>query len=245
MKKAVVLLLFCCIHFIAIGQFASSKFEFGINGGLFVYQGDLTSSRLGSYKTLKPGLNVFVNKIISPLLSLRTNVTFGKLQGNDAKYATPEYRQQRSFNFTSPVFEISELLVADLLKNNLARQSSGLSPYIFTGLGFSFLNIHRDWSRFNAEYFSSESTTLSGLVADQQHKLPKLIPAIPIGAGVRYQLSSKISLNVETSYRVMSTDYLDGFSKAANDKRKDSYQTHSIGLIYHPQKNTSLKCPTF
>jgi hypothetical protein len=245
MKKANAFLLFYFVYLAAIGQSISSKFELGITAGVFVYQGDLTPSRLGSYKTLKPELNIFVNRILSPLFSLRTNLGFGKLKGDDAKYLTPEYRQQRNFNFISPVFEISELLVADLLKNNMSRQFSGLSPYLFTGFGLSVLNIRRDWSRFNAEYFSSESTTLSGLAADQQQALPKLILALPVGIGIRYPISSKISLNAETSYRVTFTDYLDGFSKAANDKRRDSYQTHSVGVIYQFKKNSSLKCPTF
>ena len=98
-----------------------SKYEIGINAGTLVYQGDLTPSRLGSYRTLKPDLNVYVNKLISPTFSLRTNFSFGKLKGDDSQYLIPEYRQQRNFLFKSSVFEVSELVVADLLKNNLTR----------------------------------------------------------------------------------------------------------------------------
>ena len=226
-------------------QTAFSKFEIGINAGTFIYQGDLTPSRLGAYRTLKPDLTIFVNKLINPTFSLRTSLSFGKLKGDDSKYSIPEYRQQRNFLFKSPVFEVSELIVADLLKNNLTRQYPRLSPYVFAGIGFSFLNINRDWTRFNAEYFSAETSTIQGLAADQQHSPPKLIPVIPLGAGVRYPVSKKISITAETSYRFTFTDYLDGFSKAANDSRKDSYQGHSIGLIYQFGKPSSLKCPSF
>jgi hypothetical protein len=226
-------------------QLDISKYEIGINAGTFIYQGDLTPSRLGSYRTLKPDLNIYVNKLINPRFSLRTSLSFGKLKGDDSKYSIPEYRQQRNFLFKSSVFEISQLIVADLLKNNMTRQLSGFSPYVFAGIGFSFLNIKRDWSRFNAEYFSTETSTIQGLAADQQHSPPKLIPVIPLGAGVRYPLSKKISITAETSYRFTFTDYLDGFSKAANDSRKDSYQSHLIGLIYQFGKPSSLKCPTF
>ena len=244
--KSFLSLFICSNYLILKAQPDLLKFEVGINAGAFIYQGDLTPSRLGSYRTLKPGLGIFVNRIISPIFSLRTNFEFGKLKGNDGKYSSPEYRQQRNFNFTSPVFEVSELLTADLLRNNLIRQSSRLSPYLFAGIGFSFLNIKRDWSRFNVEYFSSESSTLSGLAADQQHSLPKLIPVLPVGVGIRYPISSKISVNAETSYRFTFTDYLDGFSKAADDLKKDSYQTHTIGVTYQfIRKNSSLKCPVF
>jgi hypothetical protein len=226
-------------------QIDFSKFEIGVNAGVFVYQGDLTPSRVGSYRTLKPGLSIYINKLITPTFSIRTNLSFGKLKGDDSKYPVPEYRQQRNFLFKSPVFEISELIVADLLKNNLTRQYSRISPYVFAGIGFSFLNLKRDWSRFNAEYFSAETSTLAGLEADQQHSVPILIPVIPLGAGIRYPLSKKISITAETSYRFMFTDYLDGFSKSANASRKDSYHSHDVGLIYQFGKSSSLKCPTF
>jgi hypothetical protein len=245
MTKGVLLSLYFCIHLCATAQPYLSKFELGINAGALVYQGDLTPSQLGSYKTLKPELNFFLNRIVSPLFSLRTNVVIGGLRGDDAKYLEPAYRQQRNLNFKSPAFEVSELLVADIFSNNLSRQSSVFSPYLFAGLGISFLNITRDWSRFNAEYFSSEPGTISGLAADQQHPSPTLIPVIPMGIGIRYPISSRISINAESSYRFTFTDYLDGFSKAANDAKKDSYLSHTVGLIFQFKNNSWLKCPAF
>jgi hypothetical protein len=245
MAKSVLFCLCSGIHLLAVSQPGFTKFAIGINAGVFVYQGDLTPSQFGSYNTLRPELNLFVNKIISPVFSLRTNLALGGLKGDDAAYQSPKYRQQRNFDFNSPAFEISELLVADLFKNNMSRPSSGWSPYLFAGLGLSLLNIKRDWSRFNAEYFSSEPGTLSGLAADQQHPLPALMPVLPMGIGVRYPISSRISINAESSYRFTFTDYLDGFSKAANDSRRDSYLSHTIGLIFQFRNNSWMKCPTF
>jgi hypothetical protein len=243
-KSTTFIIFFAAYSTGVTAQLDLSRYEVGIGGSGFVYQGDLTPSRLGSYRTLKPGLQVFVNKIIDPMFSLRTNISFGNLKGNDSEYAVPEYRRQRNFNFITPVLEISELLVADLLKNNFARQSSRLSPYLFAGVGLSFLKIRRDWSRFNAEYFSTEASTIQGLAADVQHSLPKAIPVLPLGIGIRYSLSKRISLNAETSYRFTFTDYLDGFSKAADPSQRDSYQTHSIGIVYRFEKNSaSWKCP--
>jgi uncharacterized protein DUF6089 len=240
--------LFCLcygVSLFAACQSNFSKFELGVNTGVFVYQGDLTPSQVGSYKTLKPEINFFVNRILNAVFSLRTNLALGGLKGDDARYSSPEYRQQRNLNFKSPVFELSELLVADIFKNNLPGRSPGVSPYLFAGLGFSFLNIRRDWSRFNAEYFSSEAGTLSGLAADKQHPLPTLIPVLPMGIGIHYRISSRISITVETSYRFTFSDYLDGFSKAANDTRRDSYMSHTVGLIYHFKNDSWLKCPAF
>jgi uncharacterized protein DUF6089 len=243
-KSTPFIILFAADSGTIKAQLDLSRYEIGIAGSGFVYQGDLTPSRLGSYRTLKPGVQVFLSKIINPIISLRTNVSIGELKGDDSKYPVPEYRQQRNFNFKTPVFEISEVLVADLLKNNMTRQSSRVHPYLYAGVGFSFLNIKRDWSRFNAEHFSAEPSTLQGLADDVQHSLPKMIPEVPLGIGIRYSLSKRISLNAESAYRFIFTDYLDGFSQAADPSRKDSYQTHSLGIIYQVQKtNPSWKCP--
>ena len=243
-KSTPFIILFAANSTRVKAQLDLTRYEVGFSGSVFIYQGDLTPSRPGSYRTLKPGIQIFLNRVIDPVFSLRTNLSFGKLKGDDSKYAVPEYRQQRNFNFKTPVFEISELLVADLLKNNLAQQSTRLSPYLFAGVGLSFLKIKRDWSRFNAEYFSTEASTIQGLAADAQHSLPKMIAVLPLGVGIRYSLSKRISISAETSYRFTFTDYLDGFSKAADPSRKDSYQTHSVGLIYQFQKNNaSWKCP--
>src|SRR5436190_7424979 len=111
MAKGVLLCLCSGIHLLAASQSKFSKFEIGINAGVFVYQGDLTPSQFGSYNTLRPELNLFVNKIISPVFSLRTNLALGGLKGDDAAYQLPKYRQQRNLDFNSPAFEISELLV--------------------------------------------------------------------------------------------------------------------------------------
>jgi len=245
MKAAMAFLMISNGCVTSSAQINIPKYEWGINAGILIYQGDLTPERLGSYRTMKPVVGVYMNKIMNPLFSLRTNLSFGTLKGDDSKYAVPQYRQQRNFNFRSPVFELSELLVVDILQKNMAKQGTGVSPYLFTGIGFSYLKITRDWSRFNGEYFATESKTIEGLAADAQHSLPKLIPVLPIGLGIKFAFSQKFMINAETSYRLTFTDYLDGFSKAANDSRKDSYQSHTVGIVYRFSVNNNMKCPTF
>jgi len=244
-KAFIVLTLIFWNSLTADGQRIVPKYQIGMGAGAFVYQGDLTPERLGAYKTLKPSFNFYLNRIISPLIMARTQLALGGLKGDDAKYATPEYRQQRNFNFKTPVFEFSELVIADLLRDNMSKQFFGLSPYVFSGIGFTFLRIKRDYSMFNNEYFAGETTTIEGLAADAQHQLPTLIPVIPVGVGIKFPVSEKFLITAETSYRFTFTDYIDGFSKAANPAKKDSYQSHTIGIVYRPGTNNVLKCPVF
>jgi hypothetical protein len=219
-------------------QIDLSKFEVGLAGGTFIYQGDLTPSPIGSYRTWRPAVNLFVNRILSSSFSLRTSLFYGGLRGDDAAYSNPDWRRQRALNFKATPLEISELLVW-----NAWSTDRKFTPYVFGGVGLSFLNIKRDYSNFNGEFFVSEDLA-SRLAEDISHNPPKLIPVVPVGIGVQYSLRKNLSLIAETAYRLTRTDYLDGFSQAGNPKLYDHYQSHTIGVLYKFGKKNNLNCPT-
>jgi opacity protein-like surface antigen len=190
---------------VASAQLNLSNWQVGINGGVFVYQGDLTPSTLGSYKTLKPTLSVYISRILNPSFILRTNLTFGKLKGDESKYSSPAYRKQRNLSFTSPVTEISELLVWNMFGNNGNEIGNRFSPYLFSGVGVSFLKVNRS-SNLNKAFFVNEPQVEIGLAADLNKTPPKTALVLPVGAGVEYYLSPKISLTAETNFRYTFTD---------------------------------------
>ncbi len=227
----------------AFAQPGLSNWQVGVNAGIFIYQGDLTPSHFGSYKTMKPALGIYVSRILSPSFILRTSLAWGHLKGDDAKYSKPEWRQQRNFNFTSPVTEISEMLVWNIFKNNSNEAGKRFSPYVFGGAGISFVKIKRDYSNLNAGFFDGESALQSGLATDIATSTPKRLLVLPLGVGVEYYLSPRIALTAETNFRYMRTDYLDGFSQAANPEKKDFYYSHVIGLVYKFGAKNAVGCP--
>jgi len=219
-------------------------YELAFHIGSFIYQGDLTPNDYGAFNTMKPGLGISATKNINSLYALRFQLLRGSLKGDDAKYENPSWRQQRNFSFKTPVTELSLHLVRNIL--SLKSNEAGIinfSPYIFGGLSYSFLNIKRDWSNFNYSHFAGESAILTGLNEDINHKLPKGIFSIPVGIGVRYGISEKLSFSLEGTYRILDTDYLDGFSKAANPDMNDHYHTVLFGLIYSFGNRNRLDCP--
>lgn len=222
-------------------QTNNPKFQLGIGAGTFIYQGDLTPSKLGSYRTMRPVVQLFASKFFSRFLALRGNIAIGGLKGDDAKYDSPEYRQQRNFAYRTPVMEITAMAEWNILGRNY--RTKGLAPYLFAGAGASFLRVRRDWSNLNTSYFSAESQMMTGLSEDVQHRTPRVLPVVPVGIGLRYYLSDRVGISVETNYRLFSTDYLDGFSQAANPSRKDHYYSHTIGVVYRIGKKNMLDCP--
>jgi hypothetical protein len=223
-------------------QLKLSNWQVGVNGGVFVYLGDLTPSPLGSFKTLQPTGTLYISRILNPSFILRTNLVYGLLAGNESTYSSPAYRQQRNLSFSSPVKEVSELLVWNMYGNNNNEIGKRFSPYLFGGAGLSFLRVSRS-SNLNKSFFVNEPQVETGLAADLARIPPKVILVLPIGAGVEYYLYSKMSLTAETDFRYTFTDYLDGFSLAANPAKNDFYQSYTIGLVFKFGKSDNVECP--
>ena len=175
-------------------QLNLSKWQVGLNAGIFIYQGDLTPSPIGSYRTLSPGFGLYISRILSPSFILRTNLAKGKLRGFDGAYASPWWRKERNFKFSTPVTEISELLVWNIFKNNSNQSGRRFSPYIFVGAGVSLLKVNRDYSGMNPAIFKDGSDVIIGLASDMAVKPPSATLVLPAGAGVEYYLTPHFSL---------------------------------------------------
>ena len=214
-----------------------SRYEIGVNAGTFIYQGDLTPSPVGSFRTPGYVFGINVARRFTNTLAARLDFSYGGLRGDDAAYSQPPFRKERAFRFSAPVRE----LTASIVYHPLHMQRR-LNPYLFAGVGGSFVKINRDYSRFNAEYFPLEGIS-EGIAQDAAHPLPRFIPVAPVGVGLRYALSKKISVNGEAAYRFMSTDYLDGFSLAANPELKDHYYKFSVGVTYAIGARSKYDCP--
>src|SRR6185436_1784875 len=72
------------------------KYEVGILGGTFIYQGDLTPNDIGSFNTMKPGLGIFGSRNLNSVVAFRIQLLRGSLKGDDSKYENPAWRQQRN-----------------------------------------------------------------------------------------------------------------------------------------------------
>jgi len=241
-KKTACIIVLSILGHLVYAQSGFPKYEYGIMGGTFIYQGDLSPSPIGTYQHLKPAIQLFASKVLDESFALRANISRGRIEGNDAWYASPAWRRERNFSFNTSITELS----ANLVWNFYSYQPEGtvkrLSTYVFGGAGFSLLHVQRDWSHLNIAAFGAESSLIKGLGADTMHTPPSIIPVLPLGAGVRYRISSDLSIAAEFTYRFTFTDYLDGFSKSADPNKNDFYYGYTVGLVYTPEKNF-LRCP--
>lgn len=217
--------------------FQPSRLEAGVHLGSFLYQGDLTPSFLGSFRTPAPSAGISLGYHLLPNLTLRAGLGTGSLRGSDSLFSTPAWRKERSFGFTASVTELS----LGLLYFPLGREER-LSPYLTAGAGLALVQVRRDYSAFNADYFAGAGVA-EGLAQDLQQSLPRRLAILPVGAGLRYRLNERWSLGGEASYRLMATDYLDGFSQAANPSRNDHYYQFAVGLLFQFGRRGGIDCP--
>jgi hypothetical protein len=213
-------------------QFKPSKWELGLQAGTLVYQGDLSTSFLGYTKNLKPAVGIWASRSLDDYFSIRANLLRGAIGADESTYSSPAWRRHRNFAFSSTVTELSAALVWDLFGKTYREGMRRLSPYFFAGLGVTALNVKRSWSRFDTSYFGSKSSASIGLGIDSLHKTPWIVAVIPVGAGLRYMFTSHIYFNLEATYRITASDYIDGFKYSGDPKRNDHYYGISMGASY-------------
>ncbi|HEY4965307.1 MAG TPA: DUF6089 family protein [Puia sp.] len=215
-----------------LAQFTPSKWEVGLNIGTLVYQGDLSQGYFGYTNSLKPSVEIWVSKSLDPYFSIRANILQGSLSADESTYAAPSWVRHRNLAFSTPVTEVSAELVWDINGKTFREGMRRFSPYLFVGAGFSLLDVNRDWSRFDTNYFNANSTAGHGLGVDTLHQTPGFLPVLPVGAGLRYLVGRQIFINLEGTYRFTASDYIDGFSYAGNPARKDQYYGITLGISY-------------
>lgn len=206
-------------------------FEVGVSMGAMNCLTDI-GGRSGIGKPFVKDLNIGNNQINGSIylsatykesVALRLEGTFGNIKAYDSILsnvaATTSGRYQRNLNFRSKISEIS--LVAEIhpffiFGNYMGRDVEPplWSPYLIGGIGFFSFNPQS--KARNGQYVDLQplSTEGQGFVEYPDRAPYKLVQMnIPIGLGVKYELSNNLNLRAEIVHRTIFTDYLDDVSK--------------------------------
>lgn len=218
-------------------QYLPGRYELGLAAGALVYAGDLTPNPIGSIQVAQPAVALNFTRFFTATTGVRAELAYGRLRGDDAAYEQPLWRPQRAFAFNA---QVTEVTVSGVWQRAYSRK---LRPYLLAGAGVALTRINRDYSDFNADYFSAEPDVIQGLEEDKARQTPRAIIIFPVGVGVQYRLQPRWSVTAEGALRLMRTDYLDGFSKAANPQLADYYSRISIGVSYNLGGIDRLNCP--
>jgi OmpA-OmpF porin, OOP family len=192
------------------------KWEVGGFLGLSQYQGDINDS--GSFDELNGGYGILARRHLSNNFALRGNLLFGKMSGKDANIAQ---NASRGFTFSSPMSEISLVAEYDILGHK--RFSEGkfkktFSPYVFGGIGLLM-----GLSPTNNYNEAANVRQIALINQDKAQAVSSSFLAVPLGLGVKIDLSEKWGLNLEVGKRYTFSDDVDRISKSGNPNKSDTY----------------------
>jgi hypothetical protein len=154
------------------------------------------------------------------MVSLRAEATFGQVSADDAVLQSVKSsvfgRYERNLSFRSNISEfmlaaeVHPLYIFATYDDNWVPPM--FSPYLLAGVGFYHFNPQ---ANYNGKWIDLQplSTEGQGFKEYPDRKVYSLSQLnIPLGLGVRYDLTNTLNLRAELVYRILSTDYLDDVS---------------------------------
>lgn len=239
---------FALTAFLTEAQGTLQKWELGVQVGMSGYLGDLNKSDIFS-KEPKPSISLLGRYHFNERWALRASIVSGSLSGSDANY--PQ-RATRGFKTFSPVMDLTAAAEWDFLgkkhlftdddntSDSQDKPKNHFSAYLLLGVGLAFTNPKPDFSGTS----QTEAYYIQGAIRDKAAFYSNTHLVIPIGVGVRYEISQHWVLGAEAVVRVSFSDYLDGVSKAGNSQKNDKYKISGLTLSYRfKEKDKKLNCP--
>jgi hypothetical protein len=211
-------------------SFKDMEADLGFEAGPSFFLGDL-GGNLGNGKRFVKDLNFPTTKYFlgvsgtlrpSSWLGIRANINWGQLYGNDANTTGEDFaskgRRERNLDFKTNILEgqlLFEIYPTDfftLPMDYLPR----LRPYAVFGVGMfhfnpkgSYTNAAGQTSWIDLRPLRTEGEGF-GPAYPAEYTLWQ--PNVPLGIGVRYDLSDNVAISGELLDRICFTDYIDDVS---------------------------------
>ncbi len=166
--------------------------------------------------------SIYLSATYKDAIAIRVEGTFGKVKAYDSVLAsvksTSQGRYERNLSFQSKISEISVMAEFHPLFIFIDWPSRDddpplLSPYLMGGVGFFSFNPQaksRTGELVDLEPLRLEGQGLAQYSDRKPYKLSQM--NIPVGFGLRYELSPNFNLRAEFIHRTLFTDYLDDVS---------------------------------
>ncbi len=204
-------------------------FELGGSLGIMNCLTDIGGAKgLGGHflKDLNLGNNqfngsVYLSATYKEAIALRIEGTFGKVKAYDSILkdvkTTTRGRYERNLSFSSKITEVS--LIAEFYPKFIfinwdAKDDlpSSFSPYLMAGVGYFSFNPQTELNgrTVDLQPLSTEGQGFTEYPNRKPYKLKQM--NIPMGMGLKFELSPMLNLRTEFLYRFLFTDYLDDVS---------------------------------
>ena len=213
MKKLLFFALFIAAAFGMKAQNVDNKWGLDIQLGKTEYYGDLENQYFFKGDPHLFG-GIALNRYMSKSFDLGLTTTYGVWAGalNGKNY---------DVKFSGKLFDASMLLKFKLNNGSILRENAKLAPYITAGIGYG--------------YFGSFEAP-SSIVANQTNPYKGGNIIIPVGFGIKYNISQKVALQYQLLLNFSQSDKHDNTTYKSNGKllvdgKNDNFLKHSLSLV--------------
>ncbi|NLV19930.1 MAG: hypothetical protein GXY51_10660 [Bacteroidetes bacterium] len=216
MKRLPWIIFLISIFTSAAGQRSA---DYGILGGISSYLGDINPNRL--LYSPQPAGGIFYRYNLHPRQSLRANILYGGLRGNDLDFNN-SFQQSRAESFSATVGEVVLQFEFNFLPYTTLGKTWDFTPYIAAGAGAAFIN---------SEYSSIE-------------------PVIPFSFGFKVNIHKNMGLEAEYGFRKSFYDNFDGLNDMVSPSdyglihNNDWYSFMGLAFTWKIF-NRMTACPTY
>lgn len=229
MKRSV---LFSCLILSWTLINAQSVWEGGLFAGYAGYSGDINPTLTPRFQDFTPSIGLIARANLTNRLGFRGGITYLKFKGDDDNYVG---REARDFNFSTNLVELSAVGEWEPFgSNRYYTDAAGnvnmdklISPYLFTGIGLFGGTLNTNF----ANYKGSDEGVVAGIQRDRSYGNSILGISVPMGLGMKVDLSEGFSVALEGCIRASFSDYLDGISFSAGPDAKDIYM--NLGIVVY------------
>jgi len=176
------------------------NFLVSLGTGTANYYGEMVNP--GEFGMLRPNVAVGAEYYVTSRISVRSELTWFQLSGDDAK--ADDDRKERNLSFRSNNIELSVLGAINLTPAGLRfYQRSKLNFHVFAGVGALYFNPK---AKYQGKWYALQP------LETENKKYSRIQAVIPLGVGARIKINPFFNILVEGGYRITFTDYLDDAS---------------------------------
>ena len=182
--------------------------EFGITAGVAHYFGDLNTR--AAINRPKPALGLFFRKQFGNYVGMRVSAHYAQLGYSDI-YSKNDYQRTRNLSFNTNIWELAVQGDFNFFKFIPGDQDHLFTPYVTLGVG---VFTYDPYAYLNGEKVFLRTLGTEGQLIGYNGRKPYSTMAfcIPLGVGLKYNLSEKANLTFEITQRFTTTDYIDDVS---------------------------------
>ena len=187
------------------------SFEMGVFGGISYYNGDLNPTIVFGRDFMRPAYGLVIRKALNMRYSLKGNLIFSRLVGDDSKIDS-DFHRNRNLSFESTIWEASGQIEFNFMPfhpRDREKKGGMWTPYVFCGLSVFRFNptTTLQGNTYNLHPLQTEGTNYN-----------RTHPSFPFGTGVKVKINDRFLISAEWGARRTWTDYIDDVSTTYPDE---------------------------